>query len=326
MRILVYGAGAVGLGLASCLIKSGEHVIMIARKQTVMALRARGLMRTGIFGTAKARAEVFGAYPSISSSPQGAYDYILVTVKSCDSAAAARDLARHPSLWGRKTRCILCQNGWGNAEIFSRYLPKKKIYNARIITGFTRPQPHVVTVTVHADAIHVGSLFHANVSGITNLCDAITAGGIPCRATTCIEKDLWAKMLYNCALNPLGAILKVPYGALAENNFTRMFMDAIIDEVFAVMKKARYKTHWKTTHGYRKAFYTRFVPATAAHESSMLQDITARKKTEIDALSGVVVRLAKRHRIAAPVNRIVYKIITFIDRKNGAPWLNSRGA
>jgi 2-dehydropantoate 2-reductase len=315
MKILIYGGGAVGLGLASCLIKSGEHVDIIARNNTATALRAKGLIRTGIFGRVTASAKAFGAYPSIAALPRGAYDSILIAVKSFDSAAAAQDLARHPWAYHAETKFILCQNGWGNAELFTRRLPKKQIYNARIITGFTRPQPNAVIITVHADAIRIGSLFHTDITGLTGLCDSITVGGIPCRTTKHIEKDLWSKMLYNCALNPLGAILNVPYGALAENDFTRTFMDTVIEEVFAVMQKAHFQTHWKTARGYRKAFYTQFVPATATHRSSMLQDIAAGRKTEIDALNGIVVRLAQRYRIPVPANRMVYKIIAFIEQK-----------
>ena len=59
MKVLIYGAGSVGLGLASCLIKSGEEVALIGREETVQALRQEGLWRTGIFGNYKAAAEDF---------------------------------------------------------------------------------------------------------------------------------------------------------------------------------------------------------------------------------------------------------------------------
>ena len=77
-------------------------------------------------------------------------------------------------------------------------------------------QNNEVEITVHADSIHIGSLFDGDLLCMEKLCELITKGDIPCEKTDSIEKDLWAKMLYNCALNPLGAILDVPYGVLAE--------------------------------------------------------------------------------------------------------------
>ena len=65
MNILLYGAGAVGLGLASCLLKSGEQVDLLGRRETVDALQQNGLQRTGLFGDFTAAPESSGAYASI---------------------------------------------------------------------------------------------------------------------------------------------------------------------------------------------------------------------------------------------------------------------
>jgi 2-dehydropantoate 2-reductase len=170
-----------------------------------------------------------------------------------------------------------------------------------------------VEITVHADAIHIGSLFSGDVSVVEPLCRAIHAGGIPCEKTDSIGEDLWAKMLYNCALNPLGAILRVPYGALADEASTRMLMSQIVEEVFAVMSAAGYRTHWRRPEEFLKVFYGQLVPDTAEHESSMLQDISAGKRTEIEALNGAVLKLAKRYGIEVPYNRAVHNLIRFIE-------------
>jgi len=170
-----------------------------------------------------------------------------------------------------------------------------------------------VEITVHADAIHIGSLFSADLSVIQPLCRAINLGDIPCESTNSIEKDLWAKLLYNCALNPLGAILGVPYGALAEAASTRTLMDWIVEEVFVVMVAAGYQTHGQEPQQFLEIFYSRLVPDTAEHKSSTLQDITAGKRTEIDALNGAVLRLAQEHGLAVPYNRAVYNLVRFLE-------------
>jgi len=169
---------------------------------------------------------------------------------------------------------------------------------------------------IGADAIKIGSLFSSPLGELTNLCQSITQGGIPCVISKDVQKDIWAKILYNCALNPLGAILDVPYGALKENGYSRELMDDIIRETFSVMQKAGYQTHWATADAYLRIFHEKLIPSTAKHRSSTLQDLEAKKKTEIDALNGTVIALADQYGIDVPTNRSLYKIIKFIEERN----------
>ena len=313
MRVLIYGAGSVGLGVASCLLKSQAGVDIIARENTVLALRKSGLTRTGIFGDYYAEPTKFGSYVSLNEIQNQIYDYILVCIKSFDSLNAAQDLSRYQSLFGEKTKIILFQNGWGNAEIFLSFFNAEQIYNARVITGFRRLKDNEVEITVHADPIHIGSLFSGDLFSIEDLSKLITKGNIPCEVTSNIEKDLWAKMLYNCALNPLSAILDVPYGLLAANEFTQIIMNGIVQEVFEVMTAADYQTHWQSAKDFLQLFYKKLVPDTAEHKSSTLQDILAKKKTEIDALNGAVIKLAKQYRIDVPYNLVVHNMVKFLE-------------
>jgi len=316
MRVLVYGAGSVGLGLGSFLLKAGADVTFIARPQTVDALKQAGLVRTGIFGDFQAGPDSFTAVERLGKLGPGPFDYILVCTKSFDSAFAAEDLVGHPEVFARGTKIVLCQNGWGNAEKFTAHFPPQRVYSARVITGFTRHRPNEVEVTVHADAIHIGSLFDCALPAVEPLAAAIADGDIPCVTVPDIEKDLWAKMLYNCALNPLGAILDVPYGALAENELTRELMDRLSEETFAVMSAAGYETHWSSSADFLDAFYGKMLPPTAGHNSSMLQDIKAGKKTEIDALTGAVLELANRHKIEIPYSRVIYCLVKYMESRH----------
>jgi 2-dehydropantoate 2-reductase len=316
MRALVYGGGAVGLGLASCLLKSKAFVDIIARKNAVMSLQKSGLVRAGIFGDYRASPSTFGSYSSLDQLQRKVYDYILVCTKSFDSFEAAKDLSKYEFMFSGKTKIILFQNGWGNAEAFLSFFDKETIYNARVITGFQRRRPNEVTITVHADSIHIGSLFSAGLSSVEDLCESISRGDIPCRTTGGIGKDIWAKMLYNCALNPLGAILDVPYGTLAKYEFTRAIMNGIVAEVFNVMTAAGYETHWRSAADFLEVFYEKLVPDTAEHKSSTLQDILAKKRTEIDALNGAVITLAESFSVPVPYNSVVCNIVRFIEAKS----------
>ncbi len=69
MNILIYGAGAVGLGLASCLLKAGQQVDLIGRTETIDALVQHGLDRTGLFGDCHSPPAQFGAWPSLGDLP-----------------------------------------------------------------------------------------------------------------------------------------------------------------------------------------------------------------------------------------------------------------
>ena len=342
MKALIYGGGAVGLGVASCLISSGAEVEIIGREGTVSALRRDGLERTGIFGSVLLGPSEFGAHSSLDDllrdgkgggSGIGSclgvglesdyecdckYDYVLVCTKSHGSEKAASDLAHHPEILGDGGKIVLFQNGWGNAEIFNDHFPKDTIYSARVITGFARPEKNVVEVTVHADSIHVGSLFGSDLAPMAPLAELITRGGIPAEVVKDVGKDLWAKMLYNCALNPLGAIFNVPYGVLGLDPSSREIMEAVIEEIFSVMEATGHKTHWSTPKEYKAIFYERLLPPTERHESSTLQDIRAKKPTEIEALSGAVVRLGQEAGVPTPVNWTLYKMVKFMEGRNSS--------
>lgn len=317
MKILIYGAGAVGLGLASFLIKPGEDVSLLGRTPTCQALKSQGLLRTGIFGEIHIPPEAIHIYDSLREIPPSPFDHILICAKSFDSETAAKELAGRSSLWDKNTCFVLCQNGWGNAEIFSKHLPQRLIYNARIITGHERPSPHHVNITVHADDIHLGSLFSSSTEKMEPLARALSSGGIPAIVVPDISKDLWAKMLYNCALNSLGAICDVPYGQLGEDDFSRGLMEGIFKEIFLVMTAAGHSTHWANAVDYAKIFYSKLLPATANHLSSTLQDIRAGRRTEIDALNGIIADLGKRYGIPTPVNQTAHALVKFLER-NGS--------
>ncbi len=313
MKLLIYGGGAVGLGIASCLIKSGHDVTIISRPDTVASLTQKGLERIGIFGKFHAPPGSFHTFSTLAEVAREKFSYILVCTKAHDSEGAAKDLASHQSVLGKEGKIVLLQNGWGGAEQFAGFFDKERVLSARVITGFTRPELHRVEVTVHADAISVGSLFTTDPPNLGALCEAIEEGGIPCTQVNDVEKKLWAKMLYNCALNALGAIFEVPYGVLGDHESTRAIMESVVKEVYAVMEVSGYETHVATPGEYLEIFYGALLPPTADHDSSMLQDIRQKKTTEIDFLNGAVVKLGKQMGVETPVNLTIVRMIKFLE-------------
>jgi 2-dehydropantoate 2-reductase len=311
MNILIYGGGAVGIGIATALIKSGCNVDIIARGKTVELLREHGIERRGIFGSFCFRPNFYEVYSSITEIEDKYYDYIVTAVKSNDSESTEKDIREN--LKGTFNKIVLMQNGWGNFEIFSKQFESKKIFNARVITGFTRPELNVSEITVHADYIKIGSVSGESEESIRDLAEAIDRGGIPCITTSEIVKDLWAKMLYNCALNPVGAIFGVNYGGLENLEHSREIMKNIVDEIFDVMSAKGYKTYWDKSEEYLKFFYDKLLPPTREHFSSTLQDIRAGKRTEIEALNGQIVKLGEEAGVNVKVNRTIVQMIKFME-------------
>ena len=141
----------------------------------------------------------------------------------------------------------------------------------------------------------------------------ITKSGINCELTDEVDKYLWAKMLYNCTLNPLGAILNVTYGQLTENPYTLEIMNNIINEIFEVIEASPYQTLWQSPEEYKKIFYSKLVPDTYNHYSSTHQDIQRQIKTEIDSLNGKVIKLANEYKIDVSTNKLIFNLIKAIE-------------
>ena len=313
----MFGAGAVGVGLASALLAGGAKVSLIARPEAARDLRANGIRRTGALGEVAfppSSFEVAEGIDSLEASP----NFVLVATKSFDSEAAAEALYLSKGV-PDEAHIVLCQNGWGNDATFAARFPPRQVWNARVITGFRRIAPHHIDITAHAEPVHMGSLLGESSVKLTGLCDAISRGGIPCEPTDQIAEDLWAKLLYNGLLNPLGAIFEVAYGELAAHTEARHTMAALAGEIFDVMEASGFRTHWKSAAEYLEDFYERLIPITAAHESSTLQDLRAGKRTEIDALTGAVVKLGEEHGVPVPVNRTLLAMVRFIeDHRRGS--------
>jgi 2-dehydropantoate 2-reductase len=192
-------------------------------------------------------------------------------------------------------------------------MQEAQIFNARVITGFRRQTAWHVEITAHAEAIHIGSLYGGNTGSIERLCRAIDDGGIPCAPSAAIERDLLAKLLYNCALNPLAALRGVAYGEIGNDAASRAALDAVVREIFDVLAAAGLETHRATPDAYLSFFWEQLLPPTQEHESSMLQDLRAGRPTEIDALCGAVVSLGRSAGVDAPVNAALTTLIHAIE-------------
>ena len=311
MNILVIGAGGVGIGLATSVASQGADVSIYARGETAKAIKENGIKRCGLFTPYEIRE--IPVYESYEEIPKDHFDYIFICSKTTANEDIAENLNRNRAILNKSTKIIIFQNGFGNDECYLKHFTKKQVFSARVITGFTRPERHISEVTVYTEPILLGSRQGENPQELQEIADLITASGIKCEITTEVDKYLWAKMLYNCTLNPLGAILDVTYGKLTENPYTLDIMNSIIDEIFEVIKASPYETLWDTPDEYRDIFYSKLVPDTYNHYSSTHQDIKKKIPTEIDSLNGKVIQLGKLNNVNVKTNEFIYNLIKAIE-------------
>ncbi len=310
MKIAIWGLGSVGIGLASALSPENSGtgtapLLLIGRNaETRAALAKHGIHRTGLFGDVRVSPDQVTLTHDPECLREAPPDWLLVCVKSFATPAIAERLRDVFPDTVPATRVLLCQNGWGSEQALLPFWPREQIFHARIITGFHLRAPHQVEITAHASPIALGSLSPmSDESGtsIQELAHRLTLGGLPSESCADMRAVIWAKMLYNCALNPLGALAGKRYGELIAAAESRALVEAVIREIFEVLHAAEISVEWPNAEAYLDTFHRDLIPPTAAHESSMLQDLRARRPTEIEALCGAVEQLGHSVGVATPV-------------------------
>ena len=315
MKILVIGAGAVGSVFGGLLAESGQDVSFIGRKSYMDAIRQNGLKISGIWG--EHLINNINVFTSVKETGETKFDLIFLTTKSFDTESAVKDLM---PLVGQKTLIVALQNGLGNIETITRIAGKEHTVGARVIFGVEFVAPGHFKVTVIADKVLLGTITkEIPQNRITEIAQMITKAGIPTDTTDEIEKFVWNKVLYNCCLNALSALLDTCYGKLGDFSPTREIMRAVISEVLAVAKSRGIDTGFPDAAAYEKVFYEKLLPPTYAHHASTLQDLKSSKRTEIEALNGAIVRLGQEKGVPAPVNWTLTQLIHAREEFNKNP-------
>jgi len=311
-RYLIYGTGAIGSVLAGFLHKIGRSVTLAGRGEHFRVLSEKGLRIEGIWGEhIVPAAEV----RILSSNFEERFSVILLCVKSKDTEDSASEAAH---LLDEGGIMISMQNGLNNWEAVARHVGEHRSAGARVIFGAEITEPGLAKVTVNADDVLLGEPFlPVNRPLLEAVQKDLSHSGIPCKV---VGKDeiwaaIWGKVLYNSSLNPLGALLEVPYGRLGENAETREIIRRVIEEIFLVIMAKGVKVPYRDAEDYYHYLLDKQLPPTADHRASMLQDILLGRKTEIDALNGAISSYARDHGLAAPYNDLLTALIKFKEKK-----------
>jgi 2-dehydropantoate 2-reductase len=317
--ILIAGAGAIGSVLGGMLHDAGHDVTLLGRRAHLEAIARGGLKITGLFGERVVRGLKLADDPA---KLRGQFGLILCAAKSYDTESIAEALAGHLTDHGA---IVSMQNGLGNLETLIARFDARRVLGARVIFGAEIPSPGSAHVTVIAQPVAIGpapALQRGDAPALAAQARAIAAtidaAGVPAVAVEDIMPVIWAKLLYNVALNPLGALLHRSYGQLAEDPDVRPIMERAIEEAFAAARALGVALPYPTVEEYRKHFYEKLVPPTFNHRPTMLHDLRVRGRTEIGALNGKVVELADHLGLEAETNRMLTRLIRAAERAQRA--------
>ena len=306
MRILIFGAGGVGSVLGAFLARMGHDVSLVGRAAHMDAIRKNGLAVSGIWGSFRTKA--FELYRGAAEVPkdEAPFELIFLTVKSFDTASAVEEAAR---FMNENSVLVSFQNGLGNSETILEKITPQQYLAGRVIFG-VQLEPGAVEVTVTADAVALGAWPGAEPKhSAKEVAALLNDAGIAARAVDDIRSVIWAKVIYNCALNGICTLHEMPYGNILKNEDTRAWMRDIVRECYAVAGAKKVTLDPPSTDKYIEWLFGTLIPRTAAHFPSMLQDLKKKKKTDIDALNGAIARYAQAENISVPLNARITEAI-----------------
>ncbi len=301
MKIVVVGPGAMGCLFAAFLAKSKEDVWLLDKnKENAARLNESGISLEGLSGSWHIKIKTTASIADI-----GKCDLILICVKSFNTKSAI-ELAK--PLLSDNTKILTLQNGIGNIEIISEVAGEE-----RVIAGVTNEG---------ATLIDLGKIRHAGRGEtiIGTLCgktpvemrairEAFNKAGFETKMTRDIKSLIWSKLIINVGINALSAITRLPNGKLTQFEGTKRILRDAVTEATRIAKRKRIKLVFDDPLAKVEAV----CESTSGNLSSMLQDVLRKKRTEVDFINGVVVRLGQELGIEVPTNKFLLDLINTIE-------------
>ncbi len=301
MRVCIVGCGAVGSLFAANLAQLDDVDVWAydVSQAHMDAINASGLRLTGagdVVGRLRATTQA-------SELPRCDFGIVATKAMHTDVAIAA---TAHAFADGA---VATVQNGVGNEEVVAKHV-------ARVIRGTTFPagkilEPGVVQWDVKGDTT-LGPFEPqpARADEIERLADACTRGGMPTSAVVDARPAQWRKVVFNAATNPVGALTSLTHGRVCERADLRAIVSALVDEGKAVAAAQGIVLDADPEELIDHAAK----PEVAYdHKASMLQDVEARRATEIDFLNGGIARFGRELGVPTPLNDAITQLIKGLE-------------
>jgi 2-dehydropantoate 2-reductase len=291
MEIIVLGAGAIG-SLYGAKLAAGNDVTLIGRAEHVAAISARGLRIEGI------ESQIMRVRAATALDHLGPEALIVLTTKVPDSAAALGSIA--PLV--RDDTTILClQNGIGSERVARAALGDR----GTVLRGITQfgaifKSPGIIQFMARGQTLIEQHERSARIAGI------LSGAGLDCRVSSNIDTDVWHKLVVNCVVNPITAILGCEVGAIADPQLAPL-KRLVINECIAVAAAGGVTFE----NDFMREIDDRFRPS--HNIASMLQDLRRSRPTEIDYMNGAVAAIGAQHGVECPVNAALTAIIKAME-------------
>ena len=301
MRILVYGAGAVGGFFGGLLAHAGEDVRFVARGTQREALQTSGLtIESRLLGTV--------VVPSVavaeSAGTGGVVDLILVCVKTQQMAGILDDLA---AAVGERTVIVPLQNGVEADEQLAARFPHATVLPAVVYVGATVDRPGTIS-HVASGTIGIGATRERDSAVLPAVRDLLARTGQPIHISNDIQRERWHKLMWNAAFNSVSAITGRVPADLVSRPETRALVLAIMNEVVAVgracgvdLRQEDIDRHIAWTEG------------AAGLRTSTMVDRERGRAMESDGLIGVIVRKGRGAGVPTPCSAVVFALLNAID-------------
>jgi 2-dehydropantoate 2-reductase len=303
MKIAILGAGAMGSAIGALLHKAGNHVTLIdVSRPAIEAIQSRGLIIQNKAG------EQETVRVAITDQPAsvGTVDLLLVFVKCYHTEAAVKSAL---PIVGPSTTVLSLQNGWGNGPRIAGIAGKE-----HVVLGVCY---HSATVLAPGHVLHAGQgkTFMGELDGsdsprLQQIVQLFNAAGVAVEPSGQVLKEIWSKLALNVATLPTSSTVRVTADHLLDTPEMQEVMKSLLQEVVAVANAQNipldFDERWEAITGLLR----KLAPNT---KGSMLQDVEARRQTEIDVICGAIIEAGTRLNIPTPYNRAMFGLIKGLE-------------
>jgi 2-dehydropantoate 2-reductase len=305
MKICIYGAGAVGGLIAGRLAQAGHAVSVVARGAHLTAIREHGLRIVSEKNEVKVKIRA-------ESDPAllGPQDCVIVAVKAQSLPEVAAAMG---PLLGADTSIVTAMNGvpwwffdrlaFGGGKLrldtldpggkLAAAMPTARIVGCVVHLAASTPEPGLIRHNMGQRLI-LGEPGGKNTARTRNLIEALQAAGFEAVESAFIEKDFWVKLLGNVSFNPVSALTLATANRMIADDYIKSYMVAIMRECLAIGRAVGVDADIDPEARMDMA------RKLGAFKTSMLQDMEAGKKLEIDGLLTGTLEVAKKAGVAAP--------------------------
>jgi 2-dehydropantoate 2-reductase len=301
MKTVIMGAGAMGSLFGGLLALSGEDIWLVSPQRDHIDM----ILANGLTIEEKGKILTVRVKATTDANSVGKADLVLFFVKTYQTEQAVSNAL---PLEKEDTVFLTLQNGLNNEEVICRRVDPKKVMVGVTNQGATLLGPGHVRHAGWGET-HIGELRERETERGSRIAGIFQKAGIETHVSSQIYELIWAKLLVNVGINALTALTGLKNGQLLDHPETLRMMDVLVSEAAEVAKRKGIRIDGNPV---QKVISVAEV--TRENRSSMGQDFDYKRKTEIDAINGAIVKEAKNLGISVPYNQMITDLIKVIER------------